>query len=401
MADDKDELFRAAAAAGETPNPPGEAAAMDDATEAAAQSSETEMPHLTEPAQAAVTAAANSPEPNPPASKPPSRAPVLAAALVLGALAGFGGALALRYLEAAQGSESSDRLDQLNARAAELEHKSDASTSAIAALETRLAAAESNAGKAATATGAAIDDLRSAMAARPAAAPQPAPESRAVATPNLAPIESRIDAFEKRLGALQTTLAAPKVDVRAEQERAAAEQNALALSAAHSKGLVAASLVQHISRGEPFSDDVAALETLGADPAKLAPLRASAKTGVASIGDLAEQFSTVAPALDAPEPPKHDDGILDRLVRDASNLVRIHRSGDPKDTDVPGRVAAIEHALARMDVAKAYAIWSQLPEEAKARSAKWGEAAKTRLDALAAASAIEADAVTALSKTKS
>ena len=68
---------------------------------------------------------------------------------------------------------------------------------------------------------------------------------------------------------------------------------------------------------------------------------------------------------------------------------------------MPGRVAAIEGALAQLDVAKAYAAWQQLPEAAKAKSASWGAAAKARLDALAAASAIEADAVTALGKLKS
>ena len=69
--------------------------------------------------------------------------------------------------------------------------------------------------------------------------------------------------------------------------------------------------------------------------------------------------------------------------------------------DLPGRIAAIEGALARLDVAKAYAVWLQLPDAARAKSATWGAAAKARLDAVSAASAIEADAVAALGKLKS
>ena len=81
--------------------------------------------------------------------------------------------------------------------------------------------------------------------------------------------------------------------------------------------------------------------------------------------------------------------------------MRIRRAGDPHDADLPGRIAAIEAALARLDVAKAYAVWLQLPDAAKAKSANWGAAAKARLDALSAASAIESDAIAALGKTKS
>jgi hypothetical protein len=191
------------------------------------------------------------------------------------------------------------------------------------------------------------------------------------------------------------------VDAKAEQERALADQRAKTLSAAHSKGVVAASLVQLVSRGEPFSNEVDALENLGVDPAKLAPLRAAANTGVASVSDLADQFAALAPSLETPEAPAPDTGLLERLARDASNLVRIRRAGDPHDLDLPGRIAAIEGALARLDVAKAYAVWSQLPDAARAKSANWGAAAKARLDALTAAAAIEADAVTALGKVKS
>ncbi len=393
MADDKDskeELFQKTAEADESP---------DSAEAAAPLSAPDPAPRVEEPPPGA-------PEPKAEKPRPPSRAPVLAGALIIGALAGFGGAFGLRYFDSLQGPDSTDRVDELNARAAELEHKAEASESEFAALKTRLAAAESSAGKAAASAGAALDELHQSLAARPEPAPASAaspssPASPEIKIPDIAPIESKLETFEKKLGALQAALATPKVDPKAQQDREAADQKAQALSAAHSTGLVAASLVQVIGRGEPFSDEVGALENLGVSPAKLAPLRATAKTGVATVGDLAEQFAAIAPSLDAPEAPKQDEGLLDRLARDASNLVRIHRAGDPHDADISGRIAAIESALARQNVAKAYAAWLQLPDDARAKSAKWGEAAKGRLDAIQAASAIEADAVATVGKPKS
>ncbi len=394
MADEKEEPPRTTAEAGETSEPSASEASQAEAA-----------PHEEAPADAGEPSSkpddvAPALPPNPQQivyAKPPSHAAALIGALILGAVAGFGGALALRAYDAAQGANINEGVAQLDARAVELEHKSEASAAALAALQTRLAAAENNAGKAAASADAALSDAQKALAARPAAAaggPQ-------AAAPQLGPIEEKIGAFEQKIKALEAALATPKVDVRAQQERENADQNARALAAANSKGVVAASLVQLVSRGEPFAKEVAALEHFGVDPAKLAPLQGTAKTGVASVAELADQFAAVAPSLEAPEPAKPDLGLLDRLAHDAQNLVRIRRAGDPNATDIPGRVAAIENALARLDVAKAYSLWSQLPSEAKAKSAKWGEAAKARLDALAAAGAIEADAVAALSKPKS
>lgn len=407
MADDKDELFQEAARAGPAP---------DEGIDASAGTSEKSATPI-HPAGAASeddslgkeaasrtiapeTVAAGQPKVERPAKKlkQPSRAPVLVAALIVGALGGFGGAFALRALdEKQQGAGEGDRVAELNALIVELEHKSEASASALAAIEGRLTAAENSAGKASASADSVLKKLQTELAERPKAAG----ETHDVSVPDIAPLETKITTLGQKLSALETELAKPKIDVRAQQDREAATQSARALAAAPSKAVAALSLLQLVTRGEPFADELAALDSLGEDPAKLAPLRATAKTGVASVSALAEQFAALAPTLDAPPAQKQDGGILDRLARDASNLVRIRRAGDPNDPDLPGRVAALEKALARSDVAKAYAIWSELPNEAKARSAAWGEAAKARLDAVAAASAIEADAVTALGKPKS
>lgn len=405
MADDKDELFQKATQAGPAPDGGAEDASS------LAPSGETATTPIPQPEAASSGDSLGEARPEPEAIAPgqpkvapriekvkqPSRAPVLAAALILGALAGFGGAFALRMLDQQQAPDEGDHVAELNAHIVELEHKSEASAAALAAIESRLTGAENSAGKAAASAESALNELHAELAARPKAAG----ESPGAEAPDIAPLEAKIAAFEQKVSALETKLAAPKVDVRAQQQdREAAVQSARALAAVPAKGVAAISLLQLVTRGEPFAGELAVLDSLGEDPAKLAPLRAAAKTGVASVGDLADRFAALAPTLDAPA-QKHDSGILDRLAHDAANLVHIHRQGDPNDPDLPGRVAAIEKALARLDVAKAYAIWSQLPAEVKVKSAAWGEAAKARLDAVAAASAIEADAVTALGKPKS
>ncbi|VTZ27237.1 conserved hypothetical protein [Methylocella tundrae] len=405
MADDKDELFQKATQAG--PAPDGDAGDTSSLT-ASGETATTPIPQP-EAASSGDSLGEARPEPETIAPgqpkvapriekvKQPSRAPVLAAALILGALAGFGGAFALRMLDQQQAPDDGDHVAELNAHIVELEHKSEASAAALAAIGSRLTAAENSAGKAAASADSALNELHAELAAQPKAAG----ESPGAEAPDIAPIEAKIAAFEQKVSALETKLAAPKVDIRAQQQdREAAVQSARALAAVPAKGVAAISLLQLVTRGEPFAGELAVLDSLGEDPAKLAPLRAAAKTGVASVGDLADRFAALAPTLDAPA-QKHDSGILDRLAHDAANLVHIHRQGDPNDPDLPGRVAAIEKALARLDVAKAYAIWSQLPAEVKVKSAAWGEAAKARLDAVAAASAIEADAVTALGKPKS
>jgi hypothetical protein len=398
MADDKDEPFQRTAA-DVTSADQGALIAASSAAQAPDEGSGSEQ------------IAASAPEigraAKPDKPKRPSTASGLAAALIVGAIGGFGGAFALRYFDTLQGPDPVDRIAEANARADALEHKNAASDAALAALQSRVAAVEEGAGKKAATTDAALGELRKALETRPVVTA----DGQEIQAPDLAPMQQKIDALEGKLGSLdavqqkvgeiETTLAKPKVDTEAEQARVAAEHNAKALSAVQSMGVVAASLVQLVSRGEPFSNEVDALANLGVAPAKLAPLRATASTGVADIGDLADQFAALAPSLEAPDAPTPDTGVLERLARDASNLVHIRRAGDPHELDLPGRIAAIEGALVRLDVGKAYAIWSQLPGAAKAKSANWGAAAKARLDALSAANAIEADAVSALSKMKS
>jgi hypothetical protein len=346
------------------------------------------------------------------APPPRSRFPALAATAIAGGLLGFGGSLALRHFEGApvQTVKSDDRLDAVSARLDAIDAKGEAPSpadlrTALAALETRVAAAESTANKATESAAAAQADLQKDIAARPAA-PEAAPSavSNSAEAPDLEPLAARIGAIEQKLTSLETTLAAPKSELRAraqDRETAPASKQG---SRPQTLAIVAQSLLHKLESGSPFPEQLAALENLGVPAEAVAPLHAAASGAVPNDKQLAEQFSALVPEIIAADPVNQagaDEGFLDRVTRHAKGLVHIRRTGEAEDKDAEGIANRIEMALADHDLDAAYQLWKQLPGPSAAKSESWGEAVKARLDAINAAKSIEADAVTALGKPKS
>lgn len=338
-------------------------------------------------------------------AKPRSLFPALAATAIVGALLGLGGTFGLRFLGGSQinGAVPDERLAALSARIDSIESKVDASASrtALSAIESRAAAAESTANKAAESANSVLADVQKALAARPAAQ-----ESGSGSAPaevfDPAPLEARIDVIEQKLAPLASALAAPKGDLRVQQDR----ETPVVEKGSHAQAIaiVAQSLLRKLDRGGPFSGELIALENLGVAPAALEPLRAVSASGVSSERQLAAQFATLAPQIIASSSAKQageDEGFLDRLTRNAKGMVHIRRVGEPEGTDAPSLVTRIENALADHDVEAALNLWKELPSPAVTKSESWGEAAKARLDALNAARSIEADAVAVLGKSKS
>ena len=339
-------------------------------------------------------------------TKPRSLFPALAATAVAGAILGIGGTLGLRYFRGSEinGFASRESIAALNARIDAIEGKEDAATAAsraaLSAMETRVAVAENAANKAVESANSAQADAQKAIAPQPAAqepAAGPAP-----AVPDLGPLEARIGALEQKLAPLESALAAPKADLRPQQDRsdAAAGEG----SRAQAIAIVAESLLQKLDSGEQFAGELAALENLGIPQASLAPLRTVPESTVSSEPQLTARFATLVPGIIESESAKQaseDESFLDRVTRHAKGLVHVRRVGDTEAAGVQGFVERIEKALAEHDLEAAYKTWKQLPGAATTQSESWGEAAKARLDALNAARAIEADAVAVLGKPKS
>jgi hypothetical protein len=294
----------------------------------------------------------------------------------------------------------------LSVRVDEIEAKGDASPAdlrtALAALETRVSAAESAANKATDSAASAQADLQKDIASRPAGQEAAPSASNSSDVPDLEPLNARIGAIEQKLTSLETTLAAPKAELRARQqdrETPAAKQG----SRTQTVAIVAQSLLHKLESGSPFSDQLAALENLGVAAESLAPLRA-ASGAVPNERQLTAQFAALAPEIIATDPANQasaGEGFLDRVTRHAKGLVHIRRTGEAEDMDTEGIVTRIETALADHDLEAAYKLWKELPSAATAKSESWGEAVKARLDAINAAKSIEADSVAVLGKPKS
>jgi hypothetical protein len=331
--------------------------------------------------------------------------PALAATAVAGAILGFGGTLGLRYFGGSQinGFVPGERIAALNARIDAVEGKEDAasaaSRTALSAMEARVAAAENVANKAVESANSAQADAQKALAGP---APQEPASGPAPAVPDVGPLEARIGILEQKLAPLESALAAPKADLRSQQDRADAAAGESSRSQAIA--IVAESLLLKLDSGGQFSGELAALENLGVPQASLAPLRAASESTVSSEPQLTARFAALVPGIIASEPAKQasaDEGFLDRVTRNAKGLVHIRRVGDAEAAGVQGFVERIEKALADHDLKAAYRAWNELPSPGKTVSESWAEAAKARLDALDAARSIEADAVAVLGKPRS
>lgn len=338
--------------------------------------------------------------PRPPSHHRLSPIAILAVALI-GAATGFASAYVARlFLDDTQKNFASldQRLTSLNSKLTADEKKIDmagsGSRDALSALEKRLGTVEKSA----------RDALGLAMAVQTEAQKASSagtPAASASNAPDLAPVQSRIDKLEQRLNQLEAALNAPKTAVRAPQEREAKQDPLVANAPA--LAIVAENLVQKIASGVPFATEIAALDKLGADKAKLAALQPAAAKGLETTRTLSEQFTALAPALLASEKPgsQAQESVFARLMNHAANLVRIRRVGDLSGEDLSARIARVQDALAHDDTDRALQEWASFPEAAKAASANWAEAAKARASTLATAKAIAADAMANLAKVKS
>jgi len=166
--------------------------------------------------------------------------------------------------------------------------------------------------------------------------------------------------------------------------------------------VVADSLVEVISHGQPYAGQVDALASIGADPAKVAVLRENADKGVPSAQALAAKFAPLAdPIMASASRAPANAGLMDRLKSGMMGMVQIRRADATAGDDVGSRVSRIEDDLAHDDVAGAYAAWDGLPPDAKAKSEAWGALAKTAVEAMSAARALQQQAIASLGSKKS
>ena len=200
---------------------------------------------------------------------------------------------------------------------------------------------------------------------------------------DLGPVAQRLEALEAALGA-------PKTETRVPADTQAPGGDGAGLA------VVAQALIDRLRVGAPFPIEEAALERLGADPAKLAILKPMAERGAPAAGAMASDFAKVAPAALAAAAPEPSGGVVDRLLANMSKVVRVTPVGEVGGDDPAALVSQIGAALGRGQVQPAVAAWARLPEPSRRASQEWANEAQSRLAADNAAQALLDDGMARL-----
>ena len=213
---------------------------------------------------------------------------------------------------------------------------------------------------------------------------------------DLAPLDAKIDALDHRLAPVEAEYATPKITANvteARQEGSAAETRAAPVA------VVSQAILQALDDGKGFMPEVAALESLGADPSQLAALRPVAATGAATKADLIAGFAAVRDAMITAAAPIRTGTMFDRMMANAQSLVKVRAAGASPGNDPDAVVSRIDAALGAGDLKAALSDWTALPDASKAASAAWAGKLKARVLADSAARAIGNGAIAALGPT--
>ncbi|MEA2906346.1 MAG: hypothetical protein QOI12_3733 [Alphaproteobacteria bacterium] len=161
--------------------------------------------------------------------------------------------------------------------------------------------------------------------------------------------------------------------------------------------VTAAALNVAVERGEPFTAQLAAVKSFGADPGPLAPLEPFARAGVPSAAVLARELMALLPAMaQAAGSAPHDGGIMERLQANAGKIVRVRPPGEMSGDDLSAILARIEARAAQSDIAGALAELDKLPPQARAPAQAWIAKVEARNAAIDASRRAAADLLAAL-----
>ncbi|KZK97137.1 hypothetical protein [Pseudovibrio sp. Ad26] len=170
-------------------------------------------------------------------------------------------------------------------------------------------------------------------------------------------ITARVDRLEKALGTASA------------QERAA-------------RAIAIASLRNAVDSGETYEAELAAVEAvLPGDAAELAPLKASAASGIPSSAALIAGFGKVARDMSAVSLTSENDDVVDRLFSSAKSLVSVRTPTDSDGTSSSELLGTMESRVSAGDLAGAIKAYDALPEPMQQVGAAWAEQVKARLAA--------------------
>ncbi len=184
-------------------------------------------------------------------------------------------------------------------------------------------------------------------------------------------IDATRSAAESRVGSVENKLAT--LEAGAEAARKAQADAVLAVALADLKSAV--------DGGRPFRGEFEVVKR-SAVPGTLAleALESFADKGVPSVTALRDGLPKVVRAMhEADETSRSGEGVLDRLMSHAGQIVRVRPAGESAGTDLGALVSKVEARMTVGDLAGALAAWKALPEGARKVSASWGAALEARV----------------------
>ncbi len=204
---------------------------------------------------------------------------------------------------------------------------------------------------------------------------------------------SDLDALTGRVAALESAVKSLSDSVSHQAAAGSANDGAARLMA------VTEALRTAVERGTPFTAELAAAKSLGADQTTIAPLVPFAASGVPSAATLAQELATLTPALtEAVEPKQTQNTFLDRIEVNAQRLVRFTPIDAPAGDDPRSVATRISIEASHDNIDAALADIAKLPDPAKAVVASWVQKAQARNAAIATSRQLTINALAALSK---
>lgn len=163
-----------------------------------------------------------------------------------------------------------------------------------------------------------------------------------------------MQALDTRLASIETSLSAPREDIKV------------------ARALTAANLKAAIDRGGSFMAELEAFASVDGDSPAIDQLRTFAASGVPSRAELQNEFPKVANTIiNAASGSGTDSGWVDRLMNSASSIVSVRPVGDVAGDSVEAIVARMETKLNNGDLQGAVDEWKTLPETARTASSAY------------------------------
>ncbi|TBW36319.1 hypothetical protein EYW49_14545 [Siculibacillus lacustris] len=202
------------------------------------------------------------------------------------------------------------------------------------------------------------------------------------------------EALGKRTGEVESRIGT--IDGRV----AAVEAGAASATKAQAGAVLAVALADlrsAVDSGRPFAGEFDVVKRTG--KVDLAALEPFAAKGVPSVAALRDRLPAQTKAMaEAEETRVAGDGVVDRLIAHAAQIVRVRPAGEIAGEGLAAQLSRLEARMAAGDLPGALGVWKALPEASRRLSADWGAALAARVAVDAALAAQTAATLAELSK---